>query len=104
VATSLDNVKVLLEIDILDVSEDDLLNLYISRSTNYVKNYCNLVDIPPELDEVIEDIAVIRYRNKGVENIKSEGKGSLSESYIDSLPEDIVDQLNQHRVRKVTVT
>jgi hypothetical protein len=98
---SLDNVKILLGIS--DNSQDALLNLYLSRATNFVKNYCNIDEIPSSLDDVIEDIAVIRYRLHGVEGVKSESKGSLSESYIDSLPADIISQLNSHQVREVRV-
>jgi hypothetical protein len=96
---SLDNVKFLL--GITDNSQDALLNLYLSRATNFVKNYCNIDEIPSSLDDVIEDIAVIRYRLHGVEGMKSETKGSLSESYIDSLPADIINQLNCHRKVRV---
>jgi hypothetical protein len=95
--SSLDNVKLILEIDLDDESEDDLLNLYISRASNFVKSYCSVTEISSELAELVEDIAVYNYRNKGIENIKSEGKGSLSESYRDSLPKDYIQRLNQHR-------
>ncbi|MEC1726924.1 phage head-tail connector protein [Schinkia azotoformans] len=89
---SLENVKLILDIN--DTSKDSILNLYIARSTNFVKNYCNIIEIPESLNGVIEDITVFYYRNKGVENIQSEGKGSLSESYIKSLPVDIISELN----------
>lgn len=92
---SLENVKILL--GITDNSQDDLLNLYISRAEQFVKTYCNIEEIPAELDSVIEDIAVFRYRMNGVENIKSETKGSLSETYRDSLPDDILSQLSRYR-------
>jgi hypothetical protein len=90
-------VKILLGIDVNDTSQDNVLNLYLSRATNFVLNYCNLEEIPVGLDSVVEDIAILKYRLKGVEGIKSEGKGSLSESYIDSLPLDIIRELNRYR-------
>ncbi|WP_407268957.1 phage head-tail connector protein [Radiobacillus sp. PE A8.2] len=93
----LSNVKALLGIDESDTSKDGVINLYISRATNYVLGYLKIEEIPSALIDVVEDIAVFKYRQKGVENIKSEGKGSLSESYIESLPEDIKDQLKSHR-------
>ncbi|MFC4182991.1 phage head-tail connector protein [Saccharococcus thermophilus] len=96
---SLENVKTLL--GIFDTSQDSLLNLYLSRAEKFVKNYCNIDEIPVELDEVIEDIAVYRYRMNGVENVKSESKGSLSETYRESLPDDILAQLNRYRRVKV---
>ena len=96
---SLENVKTLLGIS--DNTQDNLLNLYLTRATSFVKNYCNIDEIPSELDEVIEDIAVYRYRMNGVENVKSESKGSLSETYHDSMPDDIIAQLNRYRRVKV---
>lgn len=96
---SLDNIKTLLGIS--DNTQDNLLNLYLTRAEKFVKNYCNIDEIPSSLDEVIEDIVVFRYRMNGVENMKSETKGSLSESYRESLPDDILTQLN--RFRKVRV-
>jgi hypothetical protein len=92
---NLDNVKAIL--DIPDNSKDNVLTLYLNRATNFVKGYCNLTELNPTLEEVVEDIAVFKYRNKGVENIVSEGKGSLSESYRDGLPPQIIDTLNEHR-------
>ncbi|MBE2926592.1 head-tail connector protein [Anoxybacillus flavithermus] len=92
---SLENVKTLLGIS--DNSQDDLLNLYISRAEQFVKTYCNIEEIPTELNSVMEDIAVFRYRMNGIENVKSETKGSLSETYRDSLPDDILSQLSRYR-------
>ena len=92
---SLENVKTLLGIS--DNTQDNLLNLYLTRATSFVKNYCNIEEIPIGLDEVIEDIAVYRYRMNGVENVKAESKGSLSETYRDSLPDDILSQLSRYR-------
>ncbi|MGZ0086346.1 phage head-tail connector protein [Caldibacillus thermoamylovorans] len=96
---SLDNIKTLLGIS--NNTQDNLLNLYLTRATSFVKNYCNIDVIPAELNEVIEDIAVYRYRMNGVENVKAESKGSLSETYRDSLPDDIIAQLNRYRRVKV---
>lgn len=96
--SNLENVKALLEID--DNTEDTILNVYINRATQFAKNHCNIPDeetIPAGLNGVIEDIAILKYRLKGVEGIKSEGKGSLSESYIEDLPPYIKAELNKFR-------
>jgi hypothetical protein len=97
---TLDNVKILLGISSVDDSQDNLLGLYISRADNFVLNYCNFTDvteIPATLSSVIEDIVVYKYRNKGVENLKSEGLGSHSASFLEGVPSDIIAQLNAHR-------
>ncbi|MBP1935099.1 phage head-tail connector protein [Ammoniphilus resinae] len=94
---TLDNVKILLELDLLESKQDNLLNLYIQRSTDFILNYCNLTEVPVSLNSVLEDIVVFRYRNKGIENLKSETLGSHSASFLDGLPSDIMQQLNTHR-------
>ncbi|WP_117161439.1 phage head-tail connector protein [Paraliobacillus sp. X-1268] len=97
----LENIKALLGIDESDTSKDGVINLYISRATNYTKNYLKVEEIPPALTDVIEDIAIFKYKQKGIENIKSEGKGSLSETYMESISDDIINQLNSHRKVRV---
>lgn len=97
ILTQLNNVKQLLDIETDDTSKDGLINLYIKRAEDYTKNYLKIDDIPAALTSVIEDIAVFRYRQKGVENIKAEGKGSLSETYMESIPLDLMNQINAFR-------
>jgi hypothetical protein len=90
-----------LEKDTLVTSEDDLLNLYIQRATDFVLDYCYLTEIPVILDSVVEEMAVFSYLSKGVENVSSEGKGSLSESYITEYPSNIMNRLDRHRKIRV---
>ncbi|WP_100408443.1 phage head-tail connector protein [Bacillus solitudinis] len=97
---SLNNVKALLDIEDNDYSEDNVLILYLDRATNHVLKYCNVIELDSTLDELVEDITIFNYRNKGVENIVSEGKGSLSESYRKDLPPSIVRRLNENRRMK----
>jgi hypothetical protein len=92
---SIQNVIDILEVDYMD--NEKLVRKYLNRAIKYVKSYCGITEIPESLYETVEDITIFRFRGKGIENIKSEGKGSLSESYIESLPTDIIKQLNQHR-------
>lgn len=95
---SLDNVKTLLDIN--DNSKDSILNLYLNRATNFVKDYCNTNELNSSLDEIVEDIAIFLYRNKGVENVESETKGSLSENYRENLPPYIYLKLDSYRRMK----
>ncbi|ARK30773.1 phage head-tail connector protein [Halalkalibacter krulwichiae] len=94
---SIANIKALLDLKDNDNSEDNVLLIYLTRATNHVLTYCNVKELNSSLEELAEDIAVFNYRNKGVENIVSEGKGSLSESYRDDLPPDIIRRLNENR-------
>lgn len=96
--SQLQNVKLIL--DLSDTTEDGVLSLYLSRAANFVLSYCNVEDLTPPLEEIVEDIAVYSYRNKGIENVKSETKGSLGESYHERLPDDYYSRLNRHRRMK----
>lgn len=93
----LKNVKTLLEFEQSDTSKDELLNLYISRATNYIKNHCKIETVPDALQDTIEEMVIFQYRQKGVENIKSEGKGSLSESYIEDYPVNIMNSIKPYK-------
>lgn len=92
---AINNIKTILEIE-----DDTIVELYLSRAIRFVKGYCNVSEVPVDLYDLLEDIAVYFYRRKGIENVKSEGKGSLSESYRDGLPEDYIQSLNQYRRMK----
>jgi hypothetical protein len=95
---SLDNVAVLLEVDY--VEKKQLLDLYLTRAIRFIKSYCNIAEIPEDLFSTVEDITIFLYRNQGIENIVSEGKGSLSESYRETLPSNIYKTLNEYRRMK----
>ncbi|WP_404443441.1 phage head-tail connector protein [Sutcliffiella horikoshii] len=95
--TRLDNLKILLDKALDETDEDSVLTLYLNRAENYVKSFCNITELNSELIEIAEDIAVFNYRNKSVENLVSEGKGSLSETYREDLPPDIIRKLNNHK-------
>ncbi|UOQ47742.1 head-tail connector protein [Gracilibacillus caseinilyticus] len=61
---SLDNIKMILEIEEDDTSMDGLINLYIIRAKNYVKNYLSIDEIPNALSDVVEDWNVNTKLNK----------------------------------------
>ncbi|MBD8006543.1 phage head-tail connector protein [Bacillus norwichensis] len=94
----IENIKLILDID--DNSKDAILYLYLDRAENFVKDYCNIDELNLSLEETVEDIAIFHYRNRGVENMSSERKGNLSESYRDGLPSEIYKKLNEHRRMK----
>jgi len=85
---------------ILEINSSDnerLLNLYLTRAIDLVKNECNIKILPVDSFSLIEDISIFLYRNKGIENIKSEGKGSLSEAFHESLPKDYISRMNKFK-------
>jgi len=89
----LNNVKLILGVQ----DKDDLLNVYIQSAIDYIMVYCSITEIPPALYSTIQKMVIIQYRNKGVENEKSESKGSIVETYLVNYPDDIVSVLNMFR-------
>ncbi|MFS0776081.1 phage head-tail connector protein [Neobacillus sp. 3P2-tot-E-2] len=95
-STSLENVKILLDIDEFDDSKNGLLNLFIARAQDYTRDYCKIDEIPTGLNSVIEEMVVFQFRQRGVENTQSEGKGSLSQSFIKEYPLNIMNRLQSN--------
>ncbi|MFP5111830.1 phage head-tail connector protein [Bacillaceae bacterium C204] len=89
--------KARLVLDIpLDVDYDSLLEYYFQNAVDFISDYCNLTEVPTTLFSVLTQMIVFQYRQKGVENIQSEGKGSLSESYLPEYPSNIMNRLSRH--------
>ncbi|SHH36210.1 phage head-tail connector protein [Clostridium grantii] len=81
----LEEVKIIL--DITDYSKDELLNIYIRKSKQMIKQYLNTNETLEEIEsnyvDAIEELVVYMYRIKGKENIKSMAQGSRSVTYAD---------------------
>lgn len=93
----LNNVKLLLELDLADTKEDALIELYIKRSNDFIINYCKVDKVPHILQSTVEEMATFSYRQKGVENIDNESKGSLKEQFLTRYPNNIMTILNDYK-------
>ncbi len=76
--TILDNVKI--KLSITDKEQDDLLELLLNDAYNYMMIYFD-GDIPMELQFIMENVAVKRYRRLGAEGISIEKIDVLSTTY-----------------------
>ena len=74
----LENVKI--KLSITDDSEDDLLELLLNDAYNYMMIYFD-GEVPAELQFVMENVAVKRYRRLGAEGIYIEKIDVLSTTY-----------------------
>ena len=74
----LENVKI--KLSIADDSEDDLLELLLNDAYNYMMIYFD-GDIPTELQFIMENVAVKKYRRLGAEGISIEKIDVLSTTY-----------------------
>lgn len=81
----LDNLRALLGIGNTD--KDGLLQFVLDTVTDQVKAYCNIDEIPPELERVIVRMTADMYRSEGYGNevreglVKSISRGDQSTSF-----------------------
>lgn len=100
----LDNVKILVGIQEGDTGKDALLALYITKTTQQVLNYCNLTELAPEMEGIVEDLVVMRYNRRGSEGVQSEMIGDRSKQFYvmgEDIPESVKTQLNRFRRMKM---
>ena len=90
----LNKVKIILEDKNVN---DELLNIYIENAIDYIKDYTLLNEIPHTLQSVIVEMTVYQYRQREVENVISEGMGSMRYSFVTSYPDNIINRLNTYR-------
>ncbi len=95
--SSLENVKLLLDISEGDNTKDSLISLYINRAENFVKADCNQEELNPSLRDAVEEIAVIFYQNREFEGIKSTREGDMTTSFLNTLPSHVISILNSNR-------
>ncbi|MEH7416068.1 phage head-tail connector protein [Neobacillus drentensis] len=89
--------KAMLILDMqLDSDNDSLFEYYFQNAIDYISDYCNVSEITTSLNSVISQMIAFQYRQKGIENVQSEGKGSLSQSFITEYPPNIMNRLNRH--------
>jgi hypothetical protein len=95
--------KIILEMDITDSSKDNLLNFYISKSKNAIKNYCVLTEdeyLAANLNNPTAELAMFFYKNKKNSGLKNKSEGSRSFSYTESaIPTDIKETLPVPKVK-----
>lgn len=79
------SIKTELEIKNIQCS-DEVINLYVEKARAYIKRYCNIEDIPDELEYLIVEMVVKLIENKyesteGNKEIKSKTMGDTSITY-----------------------
>ncbi|MEH6957222.1 phage head-tail connector protein [Neobacillus drentensis] len=89
------NARILLDME-WDTNKDTLFEIYFQNAEDFIFDYCNISEIPASLNSVLTQMIVFQYRQMGVENIQSEGKGSLSQAFLVEYPQNIMNRLNRH--------
>ncbi|MCH5212262.1 MAG: phage head-tail connector protein [Oscillospiraceae bacterium] len=95
---AIDKVKVLL--GITDSSPDELLELIIAETEEYIKDYCHVKSVPAKLEGIVPFMATDLYRAKGYgsselpSDVKSISEGARSVSYEVKRPADVFSSYN----------
>ena len=97
----LELMKELLGIDLLNTSQDNVLNHFLNKSQIAIKTYCNIDEIPEDLHDIVVDLAVFFYRNRSSEGLKQNTQGSRSQSLTDDIPGSIKACLPLPRIKVV---
>ena len=109
--TQLEKLKRLLGIELTDTTKDFLLEFTLEDTEQIIKDYCNIKEIPIELNNTVLKMAIDLYRNQNLGeeetslgSISSITEGdtsisyrSLANEFKDSLLNDYKPQLNRYR-------
>ncbi len=95
----LELMKELLGLDLTDITKDNILNHFLSKSQIAIKAYCNIEEIPESLNDIIVDLAIFFYRNRTSEGLRQSSQGSRSQTLIDGIPESIKSCLPLPKVK-----
>lgn len=79
---------------------DAQISLCYKMALAEVEDYCNR-EADTALELLAERIAVIKLNRLNTEGLASQSYSGVSESYVDGLPQDIVNALNRKRRIKV---
>ncbi|PLS04025.1 phage head-tail connector protein [Neobacillus cucumis] len=91
----IEKAKLILDMQ-LDSNNDTLFEYYFQNAIDFIYDYCNVSEVPTTLYTVVSQMVAFQYRQRGIENVQSEGKGSLSQSFLTEYPPNIMNRLNRH--------
>ena len=82
--------------------EDNTLNALLETATDTILDYIGRDELPPRLESVVVQYAVILFNQMGAEGESSRSEGGVSQSFINDLPPAMLRRLNNYP-RKVRV-
>lgn len=91
----LEKIKIILGIDENNTESDIILNLMIEDTTTAILNYCNIKQLPEQLEYVVRQIVVDSFNNEAGNNVASIKRGDTQITY--ATPIDI-NQFNQKQL------
>lgn len=77
--------------------DDSVIELVIEQAQSYVLDYCNLEQIPNELNSVLLDMCKQDLNRLRGEGLSSEGAGGSSISYEQDYTPQVYKRLKKHK-------
>lgn len=91
-----EKLKLLIGIKIDDTSKDALLSILLEQATSELKQYCYREQLPVEANNVIIDMAVVKYNLLGTEGLSSQSYSGMNEAYA-NYPPQLIKSMNRYR-------
>lgn len=85
--------------EIVDDSQDDLLEQLLQDAQEAILNYLNRDQLDGRYFVAVRNLALVYYNRIGDEGVASSSQGGISTSYITDIPEDIKKQLPSPKLR-----
>ena len=92
----MEKLKLLIGIKIDDTSKDALLSILLEQATSELKQYCYREQLPVEANNVIIDMAVVKYNLLGTEGLSSQSYNGMNEAYA-NYPPQLIKSMNRYR-------
>lgn len=92
----MEKLKLLIGIKIDDTSKDALLSILLEQATSELKQYCYREQLPVEANNVIIDMAVVKYNLLGTEGLSSQSYSGMNEAYA-NYPPQLIKSMNRYR-------
>ena len=84
----------------LPPGQELMLMALLDDARDAILSYCNRTELPARMAHLQVSLALLYYNRQGIEGESAHSEGDVSRS-IDSLPPDLLAQLNACRLLKV---
>lgn len=93
---NLEKTKIIIGLEIDDTTKDTVLTLLLEQAASEFLQYTNRDEIPDKANNVIVDMAVVKYNLLGTEGLESQSYSGMSENYGQYSPQ-LIKALNRYR-------
>lgn len=80
-----------------DVSQDDLLNIYLEDAKDTILELTHLPEVPVNLLRAQIELAIVYYNKEGIEGQTGHSEGGISRSFEEGIPESIMKKIRSAR-------